>query len=369
MHDIPPLLPKSVTSGIKIDRVLIVRLGAMGDVLHALPPASALRQAFPSAQIGWVIEERWAELLCSRDTPRCGPRLAQRPLVDRVHWVNTRAWRNALFSDATWSAVVSAIKELRAERYDVAIDFQGAVRSALLARFSGAPQIFGFAQPRENAASMFYTRQVHSRNAHVVDQNLSLLRAVTRTPPDRISAELPRDPFVESSILKKLKSLAIGSYAILNPGAGWGAKQWPAERYGQTARLLAERAGLTSLVNCGPGEEALASEVEETAGGAAQAISTSISELIALTRHATLFIGGDTGPMHMAAILGVPVVAIFGPTNPARNGPYGTRSIVLRNAASITSHARHPRPDAAMLEIGAPEVVDAAVKLLGATRA
>ena len=122
-------------------------------------------------------------------------------------------------------------------------------------------------------------------------------------------------------------------------------------------------------MNCGPGEEALASEVEKTAGGAAQAITTSISELIALTRHAMLFIGGDTGPMHLAAILDVPVVAIFGPTNPARNGPYGTRSVVLRNAASITSHARRTRPDAAMLEIGAPEVVDAAVKLLGATRA
>jgi heptosyltransferase I len=129
--------------------------------------------------------------------------------------------------------------------------------------------------------------------------------------------------------------------------------------------MLANKTGLRSLVNFGPGEEELASTVERVSSGCAQAMSTSISELIAITRRAALFIGGDTGPMHLAAILKVPVVAIFGPTNPARNGPYGTRSVVLRNEASITSHARRTHPEAGMLEISAAEVVDAAVKLLG----
>jgi heptosyltransferase I len=351
----------------KIERLLIVRLSAMGDVLHALPAVAALREAFPAACIGWVIEERWAELICSQQTPRCGPRMLQRPLVDRVHVVNTRAWRKAVFSDATWSAVLSSIKELRAQNYEAAVDFQGAIRSALLARLSGAPLVYGYAQARENAASMFYTRQVQSNLVHVVDQNLSLARTVAKKDLISAPAELPRDPAAESSAASKLNARNMKSFAILNPGAGWGAKQWPADRYGEVAKILAAKTGLRSLVNFGPGEEELALAVESLSGGSAQAMSTSISELIAITRRAALFIGGDTGPMHLAAILKVPVVAIFGPTNPARNGPYGTRSVVLRNPASITSHARSTRAEAGMLEISAAEVVDAAVKLLGET--
>ena len=152
-------------------------------------------------------------------------------------------------------------------------------------------------------------------------------------------------------------------FAILNPGAGWGAKRWPAERYGEVAKVLAQD-GLCSLINHGPGEEELAAAVEAASAGAARKISCSVSELIALTRRARLFIGGDTGPMHLAAALKIPVVAIFGPTNPARNGPFGTRSIVLRSASSMTDHARRREPEQGLLEITADEVVAAARKLL-----
>jgi heptosyltransferase-1 len=152
-------------------------------------------------------------------------------------------------------------------------------------------------------------------------------------------------------------------FAILNPGAGWGAKRWPAERYGHVARALA-KCGVQSVVNYGPGEEDLAGAAEAASEGAARAFQCSISELIALTRRAKLFVGGDTGPLHLAAALKVPVVAIFGPTDPARNGPYGTRSVVLRNPASMTTHARNPRTDEAMLGIGVEEVVSSAQALL-----
>ena len=152
-------------------------------------------------------------------------------------------------------------------------------------------------------------------------------------------------------------------FALLNPGAGWGAKRWPAERYGRVGRALAAR-GIRSIVNYGPAEEDLARDVESAGEGAAMTLKSTISELIALTRRAKLFVGGDTGPLHLAAALRVPVVAIFGPTDPARNGPYGTRSIVLRNPASPTTHARNPRPDEGMLEIGVESVVNAAYKLL-----
>jgi heptosyltransferase-1 len=153
-------------------------------------------------------------------------------------------------------------------------------------------------------------------------------------------------------------------FAILNPGAGWGAKQWPSERYGLAARDLAKD-GMRSLINYGPGEEELAVAVESASAGAARKISCSISELIALTRRARLFIGGDTGPMHLAAALQIPVVGIFGPTNPARNGPFGTSSIVLRSSTSKNSHARRRDPEKGLLEISSEEVIAAARKLLG----
>jgi heptosyltransferase I len=155
----------------------------------------------------------------------------------------------------------------------------------------------------------------------------------------------------------------VHDFAILNPGAGWGAKRWPAERYGQLAKELA-KSGLCSLVNYGPGEEELAGAVEAAGEGAARKISCSVSELIALTRRASLLVGGDTGPMHLAAALKIPVVAIFGPTNPARNGPFGTRSIVLRSASSLTDHTRHPEPEQGLLEITVGEVAAATRKLL-----
>jgi heptosyltransferase-1 len=149
----------------------------------------------------------------------------------------------------------------------------------------------------------------------------------------------------------------------VNPGAGWGAKRWPAERYGEVANALREQ-GLRTIVNYGPGEETLAREVESAGRGAATAMQTSISELIALTRRARLFIGGDTGPLHLAAALQIPVVAIFGPTDPTRNGPYGTRNAVLRNPDSQTTHARNQQPDEAMLAISVGDVVNAALGML-----
>jgi heptosyltransferase-1 len=177
------------------------------------------------------------------------------------------------------------------------------------------------------------------------------------------AVEFPRDEAAEDRIARSLREGAIRDFAILNPGAGWGAKRWPAERYGLVARALAGQ-GVQSIVNHGPGEESLAREVENASDGAARSFQCSISELIALTRRAKLFVGGDTGPMHLAAALTIPVVAIFGPTDPARNGPYGTRGIVLRNPESSTSHARIAQPDKAMLEITVDAVVDAARTLL-----
>jgi len=345
----------------RIQSLLIVRLSAMGDIIHTLPAAAALRQFFPNATLGWLIEERWTELLCTLRYPRSGPRSPQRPLVDRVHAVNTGEWRRALFSFNTWQQMATGLSELRGIRYDAVIDFQGAVRSALLARWSGAAAVYGDVQPRENAASMFYTRKMITSGTHVVEQAIALAEALIPTPIPEAAVEFPIDPDAERKIAEATAEL--DGFVILNPGAGWGAKMWPTERYAQVARELAKD-GVCSLVNYGPGEEELATAVERESNGAARKISCSVSELIALTRRARLLIGGDTGPLHLAAALKIPVVAIFGPTNPARNGPFGTRAVVLRSASSMTDHTRHREPEQGLLEITAEQVAAGARELL-----
>lgn len=353
--------------GKKIERLLIVRLSAMGDVIHTLPAVRFLRQAFPQAFVGWLIEERWAELLCAPGTARRGSRCSLRPLVDEVHTVRLKAWGKSPFSISTLQGVATIWNDVRDARYDTAVDLQGAMRSAVLARWSGARAIYGAAEPREAPASLWYTRKVVAGGRHVVEQNLSVAAALVErssrlSSPD-ISCDFPRDPQAEANVGERLALSGIGDFAILNPGAGWGAKRWPAVRYGEVARELA-KLGLRSILNYGPGEEELVRTTEAAGGGAAQAMNCSITELIALTRRARLFIGGDTGPLHLAAGLRIPVLAIYGPTDPTRNGPYGTRSIVLRSAESVTSHSRRAAADDGLLAIGVEAVIAAAGRLL-----
>ena len=352
-----------------MEAILVVRLGAMGDVIHALPAVAALRDAFPTARIGWAVEERWAELLCAPNALLCAsgaapdaPRSPAKPLVDAIHPLNTAAWRSAPLSDESWSEAVGALRGLRCAGYEAAIDFQGLVKSALVAQASGAPLRLGFADAKESAATLFYTRAVVRSGAHVVEMNLALARALTNrdSPPARF--ELPRDPEAEAWCADELRRRGLERFLLLAPGGGWGAKLWPASRYGEAARALAAE-GMRTLVNYGPGEEALAQEVAAASGGAAQPLSCSVSELIALTRRSQLFLGGDTGPMHLAAALGVPVVAIFGPTDPARNGPFGTNHVVLRSPVSRTSYAHRAEVDPGMLAITTEEVVAAARRL------
>jgi heptosyltransferase-1 len=339
----------------------------MGDIIHTLPAALALRTAFSTAMIGWIVEERWAELLCASSEPRSGPRSPRRPLVDKLHVLDTRLWRKNPLATQTWERMAAALSDLRAPRYEIAVDFQGAVRSGFLARCSGAPVIYGFRQSRENVASMLYTRQVNAEGSHIAEQNLSLAQAMVGHPMEMPKPQFPCDESAEQRCAGWLQRESVGDFILMNPGAGWGAKQWPSERYGQVAKHLAQD-GLQVLVNAGPGEEELAQAVMSASGGWAKAVSWPLAELIALTRRASLFIGGDTGPMHLAAALGVPVVAIFGPTNPARNGPFATRSIVLRSPSSPTSHTRRSAPDPGLLEIEVDEVVAAARQLLGRCR-
>jgi len=346
------------------ERLLIVRLSAMGDVLHSLPAVCALRKAFPSTTIGWLLEERWAELLCAPAAPRHGARTPQKPVPHWVHTVRLREWRRLLLSRQTMRQISDAWKEVRSVGYNVALDLQGAIRSATLARWSGAALVYGSDAAWERPAAWLYNRKIRTHGRHVVEQWHSLAEALAGRRLAIENTELPHSQKVQESIDSRLGELTRNGFAVISPGAGWGAKQWPAERFGRVARQLA-LSGLPSVVNYGPGEEGLACVVVRESGGAAQPMQGSISELIALLRRARLFIGGDTGPMHLAAALNVPVVALFGPTDPARNGPYGTRSTVLRDPASVTSHARRAEADPGLIKIRPEDVVQAAEKLLG----
>ncbi len=346
------------------ESILIVRLGAMGDVLHAMPSVAALRNTLPGVGLGWAIERRWAELLMSSEGGTATS--SRHNLVDSVHVVDTHGWRKHPFRTSTINEVRSALGSLRSQQYTIAIDIQGASKSALIAKFSQARSVYGFASPREHLATIFYSTKVKAHAAHVVDQNFELCSEAVHQPLTASEFDLPRLAAAEQWCETNLREIASNKFAILNPGSGWGAKCWPPERFAEVARRLSA-SGIASIVNYAPSEEKLAYSLAKLSGGTARPIFATIPHLIALTRRASLFIGGDTGPLHLAATLRIPVVALFGPTDPARNGPYGTRSITLRSERSVTSYSHVAAPDPGLQSITADDVVSAAAQLLGVT--
>ncbi|MGA7830260.1 MAG: glycosyltransferase family 9 protein [Terracidiphilus sp.] len=342
--------------------MLIVRLGAMGDILHALPAVTALRQAHPDWTIDWIVEPRWRALLTA-DGSRDGERNSAQPLIDRLHFAATKEWRKAPFSTQTRAEFTALRAALRAGEYDAVLDLQGAIRSALLARLTGCRRLIGEAEPRERAASWLFTERVATRGAHVIEQDMELASAVAGDDLKLPAPLLPVDQAAEAWVDGILPASLHTPVILINPGAGWGAKRWPAERYAAVAQELIAR-GCRVLVNAGPGEERLAEPVVRQTSGAATALTCSLAQLIALTRRISLAIAGDTGPLHLACALGRPVVGIYGPTDPSRNGPFGSRFTVLRSPQSSRDHSRREATEAGLLTIQPEEVLRAAGALL-----
>ena len=335
-------------------RLLVVRLGAMGDILHSMPAVTALRRAHPEWMIGWAIEPQWRGLFCAND--------GTTPLVDQLHLVPAKRWAKSPLSPATLRDIRRVRRELRAMRYNVAVDFQGAVRSAMVARWSKAEHLIGEAEPREFAAKWLFDERVSTHGVHVIEQSLEVANAILREPLPMTLPLLPRDAAADAKAAQIAQP-----FVLISPGAGWGAKRWPADRYGSVARALADL-GYGVVINRAPAEEHLAQEIVDTSGGAARAMTLDLTELIAVTRQAVLAIAGDTGPLHLACALDTPVVGIFGPTDPARNGPFHCRSRVLRHPASVRDHSRRSEPEAGLLTITPDAVINAALDLLQEAR-
>jgi lipopolysaccharide heptosyltransferase I len=337
---LPVAEPGGVEAG-RLDRVLIVRLGSLGDLVHTLPAVAALGRAHPSAEIDWLVDAVHADLLA---------------LVPVVTGVVTLGARSA----GGW---VSARRALRRRRYDLALDFQGLIKSAALARFSGARRILGFAREalREPAARVFYTSAVPvGESGHVIQKNLRLA-AAAGAAVDRVEFPLTVGP---SAAVQALRARGVGRYALINPGAAWPNKCWPPDRFGRVAAHLRTVHGLTPVVLWGPGEMARANAVADASDGVAiVAPPTSLRDLVALARDAALMVSGDTGPIHIAGATATPLVAVFGPTSPGRNGPWDPRDVSISRYEACDCHyvrrCRRPDADWCLRAIAVPDVTRA----------
>jgi heptosyltransferase I len=344
-------------------RLLVVRLGAMGDILHALPAVTALRRAHPSWVMGWVIEPNWRHLLTTANGTPAEPLTASQPLVDQLHLAPVKAWGRSPLSGRTAREIKELRASLKSAGYDAVVDFQGAVRSASLGCLAGAVRRIGESKPREWAAKWLFTERVSTTGRHVIEQDVEVAAAVAGDALRPEPPVLPVDPHAETWCDGLFAPLASDPVALLNPGAGWGSKRWPVERYAAVAASLADR-GFRVLVNAAPGEEELAEAIKTQSSRAAMPVRCSLPQLIAINRRVALAIGGDTGPIHLACALGRPVVGIYGPTDPARNGPYGTRFKVLRSPLSQRNHARLDEPEAGLLTISSDDVLGAVDEVL-----
>lgn len=323
---------------------LLVRLGSLGDIVHALPAASALRDTFPTARLDWVVDRKWARIL------EGNPDISNVIVLDRKSAGGIRA----------------TVRELRAAQYSCAVDFQALYKSALLAFWARVPRRIGFksSYAREGLAALLYTERLNPRGAHKVEHNLTLAeRAGAR--PSAARFPLTIQPEDEDTVSRELAGhglRGLQEFFVLNPGGGWRSKCWPAERYGELYRKLFETRGWRGVLTYGPGEIKLAERAKQAAGNSPLvAIDVGLGPLMALLRRAKFVVSADTGPLHLASALGAPTIGLFGPTDPSRNGPYSASDVSVRNpGVSVTTYQRGKDFASSMLSI-TPEQVVAAI--------
>jgi heptosyltransferase I len=338
-------------------RFLVVRLSSLGDIVHTFPAVAALRESFPNSEIVWLTHPRWEALVESSQ-------------------LATEIWAAETRSLASIRTILRLIRE---KKFDVAIDYQGLWKSAAPPFCGGVPRRIGFSSQtiREFGVPVLYTDRVHSTAAHIVHQNGELsLRTGARNGVAKVRLSVRSVP--EGFVLHLLRGFSIERYVVLSPGGGWRSKCWPPDRFGALCQKIHDGLGLRCVLNFGPREDDLIAAVK-TASGKADPIpyNGSFVQLMALLRNAACIVGGDTGPLHLAVALGTPCVALFGPTDPARNGPYRLNDssmlpqkldIVLRSPDAVTTYKRSDQTDSSLLKISVDEVFDAVRQLVEAGR-
>jgi heptosyltransferase I len=320
-------------------RFLVVRLSSLGDIVHTFPAVASLRKSFPGAEIVWLTHPRWQVLVESSQ-------------------LATEIWTVENRSLASLWEVVSRIRKMQ---FSTAIDYQGLWKSATPPFLARVRHRIGFSSQtiREFGVPVLYTDRVQSTAAHIADQNGELsLRAGARSGAAAFTLFV--SSIQEAFVQQLLRGFSMNRYVVLSPGGGWRSKCWPAERYGALCEKIHDRLGLRCVLNYGPGEEELLVAVKAASGKADPlAYNGSLSQLMALLRNAACIVAGDTGPLHLAVALGTPAVALFGPTDPARNGPYRSPDVVLRAKNIVTTHARNEQTHPSLLTIQVGAVFDA----------
>jgi len=328
-------------------RFLVVRLGSLGDIVHTFPAVAALRESFPDARITWLTHPRWEPLIHSAG------------LASEIWATETRSL----------SSIRAIVRKIRAGEFGTAIDYQGLWKSAALPLVAGVKQRIGFSAEtiREYGVPVLYTDRVRCKTTHIADQNGELsLRACARRGAADFALRVPEE--AETSVRAHLREQALDRYIVLSPGGGWRSKCWPAERFGALSQRIFRDLGLRCVANCGPGEEDLAKALCDAAGDTRPSVyNGDLGQLMALLKNSCCIVGGDTGPLHLAIALRIPAVALFGPTDPARNGPYRTNDIVLRAAGARRDHSRKQETDPSMLAIGVDSVFSAVCQRIGAS--
>jgi heptosyltransferase I len=331
-------------------KYLLVRLGSLGDVIHAIPAAAALHAHDPSARVDWLVDPRYADVV----------RMVRG--VDRVIPVNPRGDRLGL---------LFTLGMLRRTRYDAVFDVQGLIKSAALTWLTGAKRTFGLppAHLRESAAQLFYTDTPDiGEVTHVIDKGLALVAHVGARPVEpAFPLEVPA-----SGPAREVVARHPAGFALLNPGAAWPNKCWPADRFGALAARLSAGHGLPSVVLWGPAERERAQQVVAASAGAATlAPETRITDIFAMAKAARLVVSGDTGPLHIACAVETPVVALFGPTSAGRNGPWSTDDrVIARTSQCACLYERQcSRTTPCIDDIAVDEVVAAAHGRLSLVRA
>ncbi|MCE5194414.1 MAG: lipopolysaccharide heptosyltransferase I [Nitrospiraceae bacterium] len=293
-------------------KILIIKPSSLGDIVHSLPFLTSVSKKFPKAEIHWMVAKGLEGILQGN------------PMISKLWIINKDKWKKINSINNTFSEIISLVKNLRKEKFDIIIDLQGLFRSGILTALTGSKLRLGFKDAREGS-SLFYTHKVITElNSHAVEKNLKIAGFLD-CPISNVSFDLPfvQNRFDISKIIPKNEK-----YAVIIPGARWETKKWPADRFGE----LASKLRLKSIIVGGEADIDVAADISKKSmnKGISIAGKTDIGDLIGIIKNSEFIVSNDTGPMHIAVALGVPVFAVFGPTNPIKTGPYGKGNFVFR---------------------------------------